>query len=566
MSKLTDDILHSVDIVDVISRYVPLKRAGSNFSGCCPFHNEKTPSFMVSPHKQIFKCFGCGKWWNVFTFLQEYERIDFWDSVKILAKEANIDIKKYDVNSRKLDQYSDQKEKIKRIHKLAQKFFVEALQESPQAMQYLQENRKLKPDIIKEFGIGYAPDSAYQLWKFLKSKGFSDEDLLQTSLIKPSKNSDFYTFFRKRITFPIYDTMNNVVGFSARVLDPNDNPKYLNSSEHPAFEKSKILYWLNFAKQHISQFGYLIVVEWQMDVIALHRLGFPVAVATSGTAISEDHIKLIKRYTDTVYFLFDEDAAGQSAMQRALSISYKHDLFPKQLSLGENFKDVDELANHQSGNEIFKKVLEEGKDWFMWVFQQLKTQYDINSAIDKQKILNNLFDLILNIKSFSLQQHYIQEISDETNSLFEFTYKQFVSYKKSQTRFQRKNTPTKSDIYQPSREALFASLFHWDFIWQYQETPALRASLLALKEFLIKIDWNPISKYLEEQENKESIDHHQLRREKEFELKSEDKKIQLIKETIGKTIQDFRQQMLKNPNLSHWEKAELLKLSQDFSN
>lgn len=242
MSKLTDDILSSVDIVDVISRHVSLKRAGSNYSGCCPFHNEKTASFMVSPQKQIFKCFGCGKGGNVFTFIQEYEKIDFWDAVKMLAKDARIDITSYEVDTKKLDHYADEKEKIKRIHKLAQQFFVDALQKSKEAQNYLHEKRKLDDATIEHFGVGFAPDSSYDLWNFLKGKGFSDNDLIQASLIKPSKNSDFYTFFKKRITFPIFDTMNNIIGFSARVLDPNDTPKYLNSSEHPAFEKSKILY------------------------------------------------------------------------------------------------------------------------------------------------------------------------------------------------------------------------------------------------------------------------------------------------------------------------------------
>lgn len=153
MSKLTDDILSSIDIVDVISRHVSLKRAGSNYSGCCPFHNEKTASFMVSPQKQIFKCFGCGKGGNVFTFVQDYEKIDFWDAVKLLAKDANIDISKYDVDSKKLDHYADEKEKIKRIHKLAQQFFVDALAKSAEAKTYLQEKRKLDTETIHHFGI-----------------------------------------------------------------------------------------------------------------------------------------------------------------------------------------------------------------------------------------------------------------------------------------------------------------------------------------------------------------------------------------------------------------------------
>lgn len=567
MSKLTDDILSSVDIVDVISRHVSLKRAGSNYSGCCPFHNEKTASFMVSPQKQIFKCFGCGKGGNVFTFVQEYEKIDFWDVIKLLAKDANIDITKYDVDSKKLDHYADEKEKIKRIHKLAQQFFVDALEKSSEAKTYLQEKRKLDTETIHHFGVWFAPDSSYDLWNFLKGKWFSDNDLIQSSLIKPSKNSDFYTFFKKRITFPIFDTMNNIIGFSARVLDPNDTPKYLNSSEHPAFEKSKILYGLNWAKQHISQFGYLIVVEWQMDVIALHRLGFPVAVATSGTSLTEEHIKILKRYTDTVYFLFDGDSAGQNATQRALSLAYQQDLFPKQLILPKPYKDADDLANSPSGKEHFAQILQEAEDGFSAVFSYIRTQYDITSPIDKQKILNILFGLVQKINNISLQQHYIQLISDTLHSPFEFTRSQYKQYSQNEGKTHGRQKQQQSTLYQPSRELLFAALFYQDFFEQHQETPTLWSMLLALKEFFLTLDNNPLTPLLEtkDQEIITSLNQHQLRWEKEFDLKTEEKKIQLIKQTLGQTIKSLIQQTLKNPHLSHEQKQQLLTLNKDFS-
>jgi DNA primase len=273
LSKLTDDILTNVDIIDVINRYVPLKRAGANFTACCPFHNEKTPSFMVSPSKQIFKCFGCGKGGNVITFVQEIERIDFWDAAKELAKQANIDLTKYQIDPKKHNDRQDEKEKIKRIHKLTQKFFVEQLEKNSSAKTYLKKERKLDEKTIKEFGIGYAPDSHYALTQELKSKGFSDQDIIEASLAKKSPTSgDVYAFFRNRITFPIYDTMNNIIGFSARIVDPNDKPKYLNSAEHKAFQKSQVLYGLNRVKQEIKEHDAIFIVEGQMDVIGLARL------------------------------------------------------------------------------------------------------------------------------------------------------------------------------------------------------------------------------------------------------------------------------------------------------
>ena len=187
MSKIAEDILNAVDIVDLVGRYVPLKRAGANFTACCPFHNEKTPSFMVSPSKQIFKCFGCGKGGNVITFMQEIERIDFWDAAKELAKQGNIDLTKYQIDPTKHDDRNDEKEKIKRIHKLAQKFFVDQLEKNPSAKKYLIEQRKLDEKTINEFGIGYAPDSHYALIQELKSKGFNDKDLIDASLAKKSQ-------------------------------------------------------------------------------------------------------------------------------------------------------------------------------------------------------------------------------------------------------------------------------------------------------------------------------------------------------------------------------------------
>lgn len=273
MSKITEDILSNIDMVDLVNRYVPLKRAGANFTACCPFHNEKTPSFMVSPSKQIFKCFGCGKGGNVLTFMQEIERIDFWDAVKELAKIGNIDMTKYDFDHKKHDERQDEKEKIKRIHKLTQNFFLEQLEQNPEAKKYLIEERKLDEKTIKEFGIGYAPNSHYATTQQLKSKGFSDQDMIDASLAKKSQTGgDIYGFFKHRITFPIYDTMNNIVGFSARIIDPNDKPKYLNSAEHKAFQKSQILYGLNRAKQEIKEHDALFIVEGQMDVIGLARL------------------------------------------------------------------------------------------------------------------------------------------------------------------------------------------------------------------------------------------------------------------------------------------------------
>lgn len=231
---------------------------------------------MVSPTKQIFKCFGCGKGGNVITFMQEIERLDFRDAVKELANMQHIDLDKYQVNFQKISAENDEKAKLKRLHTLAHQFFVNHLQQNESAQKYLKENRKLTPEIIHHFALGYAPNKHYELIQMLRSKGFSDNDLLEASLAKKNTNGEIYAFFRNRITFPIFDAMGNVVAFSARVINPEDKPKYLNSAEHKAFEKSKILYGLNFAKNHIKEHQKLIIVEGQMDVLGLARLDFPI--------------------------------------------------------------------------------------------------------------------------------------------------------------------------------------------------------------------------------------------------------------------------------------------------
>ena len=569
MSKLTDDILSNVDIVDVISKHVSLKRSGSNFSGCCPFHNEKTPSFMVSPTKQIFKCFGCGKGWNVFTFVQEIERIDFWDAVKILANDARIDISTYEYDHKKRDGQTDSKEKMKRIHKLAQQFFVDELATQTDALDYLHLKRHLSDEMIKEFGIGYAPESHYALGQFLKGKGFTEADLAEASLLKKGQNTDYYTFFRKRITFPIYDTMQNIIGFSARVLDPNDNPKYLNSAEHAAFEKSKVLYGLNRAKQYVTQHNAIIIVEGQMDVIALHRLGFPIAVATSGTALTEQHIKLLKRYTDNLYLLFDSDSAGQAATLRALNIAYQYDLFPKKITLPEWCKDADDVANQEWGSELFAKVFADAQDAFMATIDQLKNTFDITSPVDRQKVLNILFGLVQSMNNISLQQHYIQVMADVFHSPYEIISSQYKKYTQDDGKLNaRYKQATPSTHYQENRDMLFAALFFRDFLAEHQDTPTLWDPLFQLKDLFIEhLPQSTFAELLSDPstETAEQLNETQLRREKEFTNNDETRKYLITKQTLWQVIKWLSQQLIKLAHLSHEDKQRILTLTNAFA-
>jgi len=486
MSQLTDDILSRLDIVDVVSKYMPLKRAGTNFSGNCPFHNEKTPSFVVSPAKQIFKCFGCGKGGNVITFMQEIEKIDFRDAVKELAKLGNISLEKYQLDSKKIEEYADEKEKIKRMHKLAQQFFTDELKKNIHALTYLKEKRKLDEKMIEYFGIGYAPESHYALLQFLRSKGFNDNDLLQASLAKKGQNQDIYAFFRHRITFPIYDTMQNVIGFSARIVDPNDKPKYLNSAEHKAFDKSSVLYGLNRVKNNVKLHNAIIIVEGQMDVVGLTRLGFPIGVATSGTSLTEQHMKLLKRYTDNLYLLFDNDQAGQAATLRALSIAYQNDIFPKKITLPAPAKDADDLANTENGKELFNEQFQKAEDGFVAVFDNFLLTHKLSSPVDKQKILNAMFGLIVSINSVPMQDHYLHILGEKLGLAYEVLLPQYKQYAKNDGKFITRQMDKKSiaKTYQPDREELINALFQDNFISTHIQTPGLREPLLELTKKL----------------------------------------------------------------------------------
>ena len=570
-NSLVEEVLNHVDIIDIISRYIPLKRAWSNFSACCPFHWEKTPSFMVSPTKQIFKCFWCWKWWNVFSFIQEIERIDFRDAVKFLADQEHIDISQYQNNPEYIQKSQDNKEKLKRMHKLAQEFFVTSLQNSQLALNYLHNDRHLDDKLISEFWIWYAGDKHYELLNMLRSKWFSDADLLESSLAKRNANGEIYAFFRNRITCPIYDLMKNVVWFSARVFNwETDAPKYINSAEHKAFEKSKILYGLSHAKQYINTHQKLIVVEWQMDVIWLARLWFPIWVATSWTALTEQHVKIIKRYTENLYLLFDNDQAWRQATFRALKLCYAQDIFPKIISLPDGFKDADELANNENWNQLFQECINKATDWFIEIFERLRSSFDMNSPVDKTKLINTMFELILSVNNVLIQESYKKLFSEKLGFPFETVNIQFKRYVqwagKIFVQQQKKQQENSNPQYQPDREQLFISLFYnWFINSQLEEQPEFTKDLNSFVIWVSRAnpDWL-LAHVLENNctdEEKLILDELQLRWEKEISDLSDTKlKHQIILTTITPVIQELFKLATKSRNLTDEEKKQLINI------
>jgi DNA primase len=567
MASVAEFILDNVDIVDIVSRRVNLKRAGSNFAGLSPFQHEKTPSFMVSPQKQIFKDFSSGIGGNAITFVMEYEKIDFRDAVKLIAEEHRLDISEYTKNYNYSKDFVDEKEKIKRMHKLSQDFFVDNLKKSPKALDYLQKERKLSLQIIESFGIGYAPDSNYDLITKLKDKWFNEQDLVQASLIKKWQ-SDYYSFFRNRIMFPIHDTRNNIVGFSARVVDPNDQPKYLNSSEHAAFEKSKILYWLNFARDGVKIHDMLVLVEWQMDVIALARLWLPIWVATCGTAVTSNHIKLMKRYTENVYILFDNDDAGKNATIRALKVAYRENIYPKMILLPKEFKDIDDLANVTDWLEIFNSCIKDSKDAFLQIYELLREKYDMSSPIDKQKLFNDMFGLIVNVDNYTIQEHYKQLLADKVWLPYEVVSLQLNKYIQTDWKFEVNRKSTKEDkrkARQPNREMVSAALFYENIFEKYIEDKENWTSFILSVQSIWKYREGSILQKvlfkteLLSQEEIQELNEIQLRRDKELiEVNGDEKKFMIIKNAVLPILKSWLKIILKNSNMSFDIKQSLI--------
>lgn len=566
MNKLSEYVIENVDIVDIISRRVQLKRAGSNFSGLSPFQHEKTPSFMVSPQKQIFKDFSSWIWWNVITFVMEYEKVDYIEAIKIIADEQRLDISEFMNYSEKNKEYVDDKEKLKRMHKLAQSFFVDSLKKDKNAQEYLYEKRHLSDEIINQFWIWYAPDSSYGLLQFLRDKWFNDFDLVQSSLAK-KWNTDYFSFFRNRITFPIFDTRNNIVWFSARVINPQDQPKYLNSSEQAIFEKSKILYWLNFAKENVKIYDMLILVEWQMDVIWLAKLWMPVWVATCWTAATEQHFKLLKRYTENIYILYDNDDAGKNATIRALKIAYRENIFPKMICLPEGFKDTDDVSNNPNWKEIFDWCIKNAKDAFLQVYEMLRWKYDMTSPIDKQKLFNDMFSLIICVDNYTIQEHYKQLLAEKVWLPYEILSVQFKKYSKWDWKFELAQKEKKEEkiSWQPDREKICVSLFWWDLLEKYISNKDLYIWLLEFaKNIWESFEWDLLHKVFVGRdeltsEEKLQLDELQLWWEKELiNLNWDEKRIVLIKKLVLEWLQIKLKLILKMPSVGPEVKQKLL--------
>ena len=402
--ELIEEIRTSNDIVDVISQYVILKRSGRNFFGLCPFHKEKSPSFSVSPDKQIFHCFGCGVGGNVIHFVSKIENLDFKDTIEMLANRANIELPT--LNNLEDDKTAKLKSKIYQINEETAKFYHENLYKptSKQAQEYIKK-RKLDNRTLKSFLIGYSGNFD-ELYRMLKSKGFSNEEILASSLVNRTDDGKFIDRFRKRLMIPIQDTRGRFIAFGGRVLD-DSKPKYINSPENLVYSKGRQLFGLNIAKKGDTK--KLIIVEGYMDAISLYQRGITNVVASLGTALTEQQGWLLRKNCEQVIIGYDADGAGQAATLRGLEILQNMGCDMRILQI-YGAKDPDEFVN-KYGPERFLKCVDNAISLVEFKVKILKQNIDIENTNDKIKFLNQIAKILSSVDNNIEREIYIDKIS-----------------------------------------------------------------------------------------------------------------------------------------------------------
>lgn len=411
---LVEEVRMRSDIVEVISGYVKLQRKGSSYFGLCPFHNEKSPSFSVSPSKQMYYCFGCGAGGNVFTFLMEYENFSFQEALKYLADRAQVKLPQEEM-SEEAKQQQSLRSRLLEINKMAAGYFYYQLRSArgEQAMKYLK-NRMLSDETIHRFGLGFSNKYSNDLYQYLKSKGISDELLAQSGLMNVDERHGMYDKFWNRVIFPIMDVNGRVIGFGGRVMG-DGKPKYLNSPETKIFDKSRNLYGLNFART--SRKNYLLVCEGYMDVISMHQAGFSNAVASLGTALTSQHASLLKRYTDEVILTYDSDEAGVKAALRAIPLLKAAGVAARVLSLVP-YKDPDELIKAE-GQEEFQRRIDGAQNSFLFEIDILQKNYNMQDPESKTAFYEETAKRLMTFDQELERENYIEAVASRYGVGFE---------------------------------------------------------------------------------------------------------------------------------------------------
>ena len=444
--ELVEEIRVKNDIVDVISGYLTLQKKGGNHWACCPFHNEKTPSFSVSGNKQMFHCFGCGVSGNVYTFIMKYENYSFQEAAKMLADRAGVQLPEMEYNE-EMRRRENKRARLLEVSKEAAKFFYYQLR-SPRGKigyDYLNQ-RGLSDETKHKFGLGYAGKSGAELVQYLRSKGFEDEVIKEAGLANYSEKRGLLSQFWNRVMYPIQDINHRVIGFWGRVMGEGE-PKYLNSPETPIFDKRRNLYGLNFARTARS--GNIILCEGYMDVIAMHQAGFTQAAASLGTAFTQEQAVLLRRYTDSVLLAYDSDGAGVKAALRGIGILREAGLSAKVINM-RPYKDPDEFMK-ALGKEAFEERIAQAENSFFFEIRILESRFDMNDPESKTKFHREIAKKLCEFTEDVERENYIQAVADKYFIGAENLRKLVTSYaaqtglakpvERPRTGVQQRNTP-----------------------------------------------------------------------------------------------------------------------------
>ncbi len=410
-----DEVKSKVDIVEVISSYVPLKKAGRNFSGLCPFHGEKTPSFMVSPDRQVFKCFGCGEGGDAITFLEKVEGWEFREALEELAKKAGVKLKSF-----RPTEGGKQKEKLVEINNLASKFYSYILAKhklGESGREYLKK-RGIREDVYKKFGVGFAPVGWESTFNFLTKRGFGGADIAAAGLViaregrdksLPDGGQGFYDRFRGRLVFPLRDARGATLGFSGRVISEGERgPKYVNSPETAIFNKGSLLFGLDVTRDAVREKNEALLVEGEFDVLSAYQAGVLNVVASKGTALTEKQVGILSRLCESIVLSFDTDLAGDKASRRGIEMLDAAGLVVKVLSLGK-FKDPDEFASADAAG--FKKAIGTASNIYDYYIGSVIKRYDVKKPEGKKKVGAEILPILSKISDDMLRAHYISKLS-----------------------------------------------------------------------------------------------------------------------------------------------------------
>ncbi|MFA6917222.1 MAG: DNA primase [Candidatus Gracilibacteria bacterium] len=413
MADIIEDIKSRLDVVSYISPYVQLKKTGRNYKGCCPFHSEKTPSFIVSPEKQIWHCFGCSKGGDIFAFVRETDGVDFPEALQILADKAGLKFEKLSKFSKK--EGKSEKDEYYQAHELACEFFEKQLYDTKngeKVLKYLK-NRGLKDETIKEFRLGFAPDEYELLYPYLLKKGVKKEVIVRSGFASTKGIGDDKIFDknRARLMIPIFDYLGKICGFGGRTLKEEQMPKYLNSPDNIIYNKSRLLYGLSHAKKYIKEKDGVVVVEGYFDMILPYQAGVKNIVATSGTALTQDQVKIVKRLTSNVTTCFDTDSAGFEATKRAYFMLQTEDMNVKTVWQLDKKDPADYVVDH---GDKFSDVIKGAKDFVSFYIEKLVTLNDASGMDGRRSILKEILPIFKNMAS-TTKDFYIREFAEKTN-------------------------------------------------------------------------------------------------------------------------------------------------------